>query len=800
MAEIRNISQAESPYFPFKGVNVDSNGLAMDPEECSMCRNFDILGTDMELRPGSISLSANRIWLPKEDVIHFEEFKHPNGTTLLFAFTDRDIYFYDPIEGWNTCIDIDLFQGHTFNNWSTTQIVDKVLGATLIAAGSWLSAGNEASTKGDERVLIYFDQSDYLFKRFDMLQQIPVVEEDTLKAYPEANAAKLYFLGVSMELLNSSKWKDHSTTEVKVSFASTVGGTKDPAVTIVMKKDDDSVTSIFEEATQAEISVLGNGEVRATDIASALSGNENISRILRTLDSSFNVPLAAQAKTYFKKSVSGIVTGNKLVNNITDTAGFSSIVPHTFTLSLGTGEGIIAQAGTTVHSLPVGKAALGDAADGVSVDCYRLVPTNFEIASYDTDSYVRVDGLEWQIRILRPTYAGAALLANYDYYQTSPYKPVYVATHRNALVIGNTYEDGVYFPWRLRWSEINDISKIKFYSYQDFLQRKLSSIIGIATLNTVINNDAAGFLYVHLNDFIYRGVPDNQLFLRFEIAYLEGVLCPKTIVEADGMFFYVGNNDIYAFDGLNRQSITKRDKSEHTRVRNYIYSNLDYFNLDKNFAVYDSARRKIWFFFKFNNNAGTYAKDVAVYDIDARIWYFYSVPETSAVTYAKIVSPTTPIDALRGNIADLTGNIEDLSVSLPYMQRVVAAMTKEVYVYAGGTYKDKISSVSAGEDIVGELITRDFIGKFLENQDRVEQVKVEASGEGFIIGYNTDYSLSSSEFSLQEERVISNKYKLYDYFPDITHYHVRFLLKVVSKKISFKWLQVYRIIQELTND
>ena len=186
MADLKSVHQAEPPYFPFKGVNVDSNGLAIDAEECVMCNNMDILSTSLELRPGSISLTPGgdpldpagygKVGLPVEDVLHLEEFKHPNGTKLFFAFTDRDIYFYDVLLGWRTCIDIDLFEGHTFNTWSTTQIVDSTLGATVIAAGSWIEQDQDVMTKGDERVLIYFDQTDGLWYPFVMKLQVPVVD------------------------------------------------------------------------------------------------------------------------------------------------------------------------------------------------------------------------------------------------------------------------------------------------------------------------------------------------------------------------------------------------------------------------------------------------------------------------------------------------------------------------------------------------------------------------------------------------------------------------------------------------
>jgi len=792
-----DVSKVDKPYFPSGGVNVDANGLMMSSEECVMSSNFDILSDSVRLRDGSINLTPSAGASPTEDVLHIAEFKHPSGSVALFAFTSADIYEYDAAAGWVTCLDTGVFGGNTFNHWSTTQIVDEDKGTILIAAGSTIVANHAEMVKGDERVLLYYDFATSLFKTYSLLTQELVTEEATGLSYPAADAAKLSWQGMALSVIDTSKWATHSTTEIKVAMVSEKGGSAAPTVSIVMLDEDGDSTDVLEEAVEAEITLKGTTATTSASMKTALSGDALASRILSVDDYSFDIKLTQQVATYFETSVSGVVTGSKLDANATDTTGFDSLVKGTFYISLGTGEGVVAYAGKQIHSLPVGKTSLGDASDGASVDCYRLLPTNYEVASYDTDSYVRVDGLEWQIKILLPIYAGAALLVTYDYYVTSGYKPVYITTHRNVLLMANMYEDSTYYPWRLRWSNVGDVSKVYFADFQDFMQGKLSPIVGMKTLNTVINDNVAGFLYVFQTDYINRGVPSGDAFLIFDMAYAEGVLAPRTIVEADGLFYFMAHNDIVVFDGIKRRSLTRREGGQ-TRVRNYIYDNIDYNDVDKNFSIYDVSRRKIWFFLKMRGSS-TYPATVAVYSIDSGIWYFYNVPETSCAINMKFVSEGTPIDALEGNIEDLTGNIEDLNVSIPYTDRVLAAMTKDIFSYAGGATKDKLTG-SSGTDIEAYLLTRDFVGEMLEAQDRFQHVALEAKGQQLSVSWNGNYSLEPSDFLDEEVLSTGPTYELVRYNPDVTHYHIRFMLSVISTAIEFRWLQVYGVQQELRND
>lgn len=810
MPEIKSLQLVEPPYFPFKGVNADSNGLAIDAEECVMAMNLDILPTSCKLRAGCVSLTpaavaanpTGAVGLPEEDVLHMEEFKHPDGTLLLFAFTDRDIYFYDRIAGWRTCIDIDLFEGHLFNNWSTTNVIDSELGATILACGSWINQDAEKLTKGEERLLCYFDQESGLFQKFELKLQVPVVEEETGLSYPATNAASLSFQGLSLEILDTSKWAVFATypkTTIKVSMTSVVGGTVYPVVTYILKDEDGVEVTVLDTAVECNITLTGTIDSTASDCESVLSADAIIKQVLKVNSSSFSTKLTAESQTQFVASVSGVVTASTPLAFNSTVTDFISIVPKTFTISLGTGEGIIAQAGTVVENLPVGKVSLGDASDGASIPCYRLIPTNFEIAAYDTSCYIRVDGLEWQIKILRPSYAGASLLVNYDYYIKASYKPCYISTYHNALLLGNTYEDdSAYYPWRLRWTETNTVTIIKYSSYQDFLQKKLSKIISIVTLNTTINNEASGFLYVLLSDFIYRGKYDANLFVVFETAYLEGMFAPKTLVEADSLLYYLGNNDIYVFDGLVRKSITKNPNNEQTRVRNFIYSDLDFASSNTHFAVYDKGRRRILFYLKQKTNIYTYPTRVAVYQIDSKMWYFYTVPETSFALSVLGFYTNTPIIALEGTIGGLIGTIADQSTA-PYLDVVIAAMTKEVYAFVEGAYRDKIKQ-GTYENITGYLITRDFIGASLENPDRTQRVQIESKGSPYDVAWSGDYTLKPSEFEGTTTMPESRKFKVQTYNPDVTHYHIRFLLTGTSTEFIFRWLQVYRMRQEITND
>ena len=177
--------------------------------------------------------------------------------------------------------------------------------------------------KGAERLLCYFDQTDGLWYKFDMKIQTPVVEETTGLKYPAANAASLSFQGMNLEILDTSKWKVHSTTEIKVSITSNTSGAVNPTVSVDMWGEDGDPTDDITLAVEAAITVSGKAESTALDCDVALSGDAIIKQILSVTSSSFNVKLTAQAATYFKTAVSGVVTAGSALEATTNPAWLS---------------------------------------------------------------------------------------------------------------------------------------------------------------------------------------------------------------------------------------------------------------------------------------------------------------------------------------------------------------------------------------------------------------------------------------------------------------------------------------------
>ena len=84
----------DKPYFPSRGINIDSNSVLIRPEEAIDCLNMDISGSQIKSRAGTIELDPytdTSDAQPDEPILHYHEYIVPGGNTKLFAFTATDI-------------------------------------------------------------------------------------------------------------------------------------------------------------------------------------------------------------------------------------------------------------------------------------------------------------------------------------------------------------------------------------------------------------------------------------------------------------------------------------------------------------------------------------------------------------------------------------------------------------------------------------------------------------------------------------------------------------------------------------
>jgi hypothetical protein len=75
MPENVNKLVADAVYHPIKGMNLDSNGVALDPKECIDSVNCNIYQSKVTARKGSTKLEAAVD--PTEDVLEYHRYVDP---------------------------------------------------------------------------------------------------------------------------------------------------------------------------------------------------------------------------------------------------------------------------------------------------------------------------------------------------------------------------------------------------------------------------------------------------------------------------------------------------------------------------------------------------------------------------------------------------------------------------------------------------------------------------------------------------------------------------------------------------
>jgi hypothetical protein len=319
-----------------------------------------------------------------------------------------------------------------------------------------------------------------------------------------------------------------------------------------------------------------------------------------------------------------------------------------------------------------------------------------------------------------------------------------------------------------------------------------------------------GPLYFYKNDSVVRGTYNQRYginpelpvpMFEFDVAQSEGVQAVNTIVAVEGRHFYLGRNDVYSFDGNTRVSLTQDPETGSTRIQRYLFDQINLSRFDRTFGVYDETSRKYYIFVVLNTALSIYPEDAFVYDIDLNSWTRETYNPVSAGTSSDVAQNNT-IDGLAGAI----GNSDD-GGPLPGLPGTIDSLTnnpQKLLLFSIGAFTYYTTDTPTDEigvndrEIESYFITRDFLGKTLEEQDRVQKVYVESRNGTIDMSYSGTYDLDTAEFLQENTLTFGSKYRVEDYNPDAVVTTIRFLVRLTGTE--FRWLQVFSKEQEFGNE
>ena len=462
--------------------------------------------------------------------------------------------------------------------------------------------------------------------------------------------------------------------------------------------------------------------------------------------------------------------------------------------------GVIATAGLAIH-----KQEFGTSPNITEVDVNFWLPVDEDEIAFGETSYIRLDTGAISVEFLKDTYDGDDLTIYYQFEEEVTYRPLYVSNYHNALVMANTVEyfitatgpevgEWTYTPWRVRWSEQGNVSLYRENHYQDLALSDISPILGMKSLETSASSNIFGPLYFYKHNSIIRGTYNQSYNLNadfpvpmfnFEIAYSEGIEAFETLVSIEGMHFFLGRNDVYAFNGYERKSLTHDRETGSTRIQKYLFDKLNLDALYRCHGVYDEIKRFYYLFLTYNTASGIYPEDCFVYDIDGGTWIRH--------TYSG-VSAAISLDAtLGGAIDNLAGTIDGLGTTT--IDSLTANKAKFL-LFAIGGYTYYTAAFALDEADINDIafdpyfISRDFLGTTLEEKDRVQKVILEAKDDTLQVGYSAHYDTAVADFEQLDTLTFSSAYRREPYHPDEVSTSFRLLVRLGANAV-FRWLQVF---------
>ncbi len=779
---------AATAYMPNGGINYDTNSLALAPNQAPSMLNLRVLPHEIRTRGGSRRVSQNT---PSGDpILHFHTYKEPEGNEILFGFTKSNIYKYDSINQiWIEGSGITLVDA-----------CDNIFSGT----GYWTIPSGEYSPPigtayGVETVYNPEEEARFGFyiTNNEMMQNVttPVyIASKLFNSFQDwSGQASLHFRllhtvstdTMTLPALFTGVWTitDDADDTVEIPFSYTIlttgiYGWKDFHLILPAGIDYNNIKSISLRYTAGEVSFehhiafdnfsVGNIAFDVSNWSTTDFIDDHFGATIIAAGSNLPLPTEPEddgtdrvllyydkAAGYFKNLVTRTTTQT---SELTDPSGGTSPGPHT---------------GTVAHT-PVTPFAFNLLCGG-----FRVSDNGTGALSGDGTGTIDYDTGAWSVTWNGGITADQKIQANYLYYTTTTPLPRYVCSFNDRLVGANTYQDSLYFPWRVIWTDPADCQTFRTDSYVDLISTDTSSIVALVPQGEYL------VIYREGSVSKMRYVGGTTTFAFYQI-WQYGIFAGRSILNWNNVHFILAKDDIYRFDGNSFQSIATN------RIRNRLFDLLNLNRIQYCFASFNDKYKEYWLWIVTNNE--DYPTDVFVYSILYDSWSYFKFQPTTAIGYHYTRSGTT-IDDLVGTINQQNWLLHSGLLEGTLRTPIMAMEAGDCYALDELLVQDYIVN-DVGSDIEWFLITKDFTFSDMPRQDRLQRVHFEATGHEVTCGYSPKYSTDIAGFQNKIDITLTPNYDEHQYWPDSVHEHHRLSYEGVGF-FALRWTQPFVVTEEL---
>ena len=232
----------------------------------------------------------------------------------------------------------------------------------------------------------------------------------------------------------------------------------------------------------------------------------------------------------------------------------------------------------------------------------------------------------------------------------------------NRIVVGNTVEGGVRYPYRLRFSDFNTRSTWQSVNLIDMVDTN-DDIVAVRALNRTS-------FAILKEQSQWIGVGQGGVFpFRIELQDTQpGPCSPSSVIERFGIVYYMGvDGSFYSFDGTRTTHIGEP-------IRKKIQANLNSSTTSRVHGFYRQADRSLYWFYPTTANNPT---EAVSYQIDTQQWFHHSMATGVEVTASW---PFRLVSALSWDALPVGWTWDTISADYPTWDSFLSASAQEELV------------------------------------------------------------------------------------------------------------------------
>lgn len=250
---------------------------------------------------------------------------------------------------------------------------------------------------------------------------------------------------------------------------------------------------------------------------------------------------------------------------------------------------------------------------------------------------------------------------------------------KNFLILGNTTENGDQRPQRIRWSCLSDITKWKNVTNDISRQQAgygdLTDDVSWVQALRPLGNYVVIYKERAIQMLSYTG--DELIWQKWPAIIGTGLLATKALVDLGDEHLFIGNDNIFSFNGRDTAIAGDSIKKEYFRLQDP-----DKYELISSFFIEETP--ELWFSFSSVNSPNGYPDMAISYNTDTKAWSIKDMPMTAFGYFNRKDNPTW--DAVMGSW-DAAGDQWDSSINLQNAPiNLCGDSNGSVYVFEGNSF------------------------------------------------------------------------------------------------------------------